>query len=259
MPSAPSPCSKDDRGRSHTLAKFSRRVIGCQAHTCFPPSQESAALATSNFVTCICIHCRRNCLRPPVLLSSDNSQSVVTRYRQLQRLSLAYIYLDLAPLDNLSHPFQPTPSVFPSIFSGIAHYCRTIVELTTNESTKAPIRLPTPLNMKLTLAAAVTGLAVIVDAKASFTNLVFTLQAGVPFNLTWSGGSAPYQIALDNGPANNLKDFQSLTSESTFERSGQTHGSSDTWISHQQYALRLHAASEPSIQLVHVQDHRRKR
>ncbi|KAK2073103.1 hypothetical protein P8C59_007410 [Phyllachora maydis] len=69
--------------------------------------------------------------------------------------------------------------------------------------------------MKLTLAAAVTGLAVIVDAKASFTNLVFTLQAGVPFNLTWSGGSAPYQIALDNGPANNLKDFQSLTTTSS--------------------------------------------
>ena len=56
----------------------------------------------------------------------------------------------------------------------------------------------------------VAALAAIAEAKVAFLNSAYVVEAGQPFTLTWGGASGPVNIILENGPKDNLKDFQVL-------------------------------------------------
>ncbi|KAM0819636.1 hypothetical protein AB5N19_05452 [Seiridium cardinale] len=72
--------------------------------------------------------------------------------------------------------------------------------------------------MKSVIASiAVAVLAGLVDAKASFTNTAFDVEAGESFTLTWVGGTGPFQILLKDGPSTNLETVETLVASSTAE------------------------------------------
>lgn len=58
--------------------------------------------------------------------------------------------------------------------------------------------------MKLSAALA-AAMAVVVNARASFTNSAFDVEAGKPFVLTWTGADGPVTITLKNGSPQNLQ------------------------------------------------------
>ncbi|KAJ9161391.1 hypothetical protein NKR19_g2356 [Coniochaeta hoffmannii] len=67
----------------------------------------------------------------------------------------------------------------------------------------------------------VAALAAVVNAKASFTNSQFVIEAGKPFELKWSGASGPVTINLKNGLNSNLQTVMTIDQNDT--------GSSFTW------------------------------
>jgi hypothetical protein len=52
----------------------------------------------------------------------------------------------------------------------------------------------------------VAALAAIAEAKVAFTNSAFVIEAGKPFQLTWTGAVGPVTITLKDGPNTALKD-----------------------------------------------------
>lgn len=77
------------------------------------------------------------------------------------------------------------------------------ISLATFSTQRTPHRrLP---KMKFLAVAAVAVLAAIAEAKASFTNTAYNVEAGEPFTLTWAGNTGPVTITLKNGPEDDLK------------------------------------------------------
>lgn len=69
--------------------------------------------------------------------------------------------------------------------------------------------------MKFTLSACVAVLAAIAEARVQFTNSNFVVEAGKPFELTWSGATGPVTISLKDGPSTNLRTVETLVSNAS--------------------------------------------
>lgn len=67
----------------------------------------------------------------------------------------------------------------------------------------------------------VAALAAIAEAKVAFTNSAFVIEAGKPFQLTWTGAVGPVTITLKDGPNTALKDVMVIDQNDT--------GTSFTW------------------------------
>jgi len=59
--------------------------------------------------------------------------------------------------------------------------------------------------MKFSLASVVVAAAAALVNAAILTNTDYSVSAGVPFTITWSGASGPVTITLKNGPSGDLK------------------------------------------------------